>query len=55
MEWSNWNWINVAFVLVNGAIAYECFSDDEYDRSFAGWFNVFASALNGAMAATKIF
>lgn len=50
-EWSTWNWINVALIFINGAVAFDCFSDEEYDRSYGGWFNLFASALNGATVA----
>lgn len=54
MGWTDWNWINVALVFVNGAVAYDCFADKDVDRSFGGWLNVFASSLNAAMIAIKV-
>jgi hypothetical protein len=50
MEWSHWNWINVFFVFFSGWVAAGCFDNN---NNGAGWLNLFASALNGAIIAGK--
>lgn len=42
-------YLNLVFVIFSGWVAVGCFKDG-LDK--AGWLNVFASALNGAMFAT---
>ena len=49
-EWSAWNYINLFFVFFSGYVAITCFNDGQ-DR--AGWINLFASSLNGAIIALK--
>lgn len=44
--------INLAFVFISGYVAYTCFEDG---RTNAGYFNLFASALNGAVFANHFF
>lgn len=51
MEWSTWNWINVIFVFFSGYLALDCFKNE---NSIGGWFNLFASSLNGAIVALRL-
>lgn len=46
MEFSNWNYINLVLVFFSGYIAIGCFKNQ---NDVAGWINLFASALNGAL------
>ena len=51
MEFSNWNYINSALTVFNGYIAIGCFRNQ---NDSAGWINLFASALNGALFFAKV-
>jgi hypothetical protein len=46
MEFSNWNYINLALMFFSGYIAIGCF---KRENTVAGWINLFASSLNGAL------
>jgi len=52
MTWTDWNWINVFFAFFSGWVAIGCFEDKNIG---AGWLNLFASAINGAIIAVRIF
>ena len=51
MEWSTWNWINVACVFFSGHIAIGCWKKG---NNIGGHLNAFAAVLNGVIVATRL-
>jgi hypothetical protein len=51
MNWNDWNWINVFFVFFSAHLAAKCFKEE---NNVGGWFNLFASSMNGAIVALRL-